>query len=306
MKDLAGKVAFITGGGSGVGLGQAKVFAREGMKVVIADVRQDHLDEALAWFGKNGGTVHGIKLDITDREAYKRAAEETERTFGPVQLLCNTAGVSIFGPMQSASYDDWDWIMSVNVGGVINGVQTFVPRMVEHGQGGHIVNTASMSAFLPMPGCGVYVTSKFAVRGLSENLRMDLEPHGIGVSVLCPGAVNTNIHEAVLTRPRHLQNTGYYGADPKIMQGLKAVIAPGLEPVQLAEHVLKAVRNNDLYVIPYAEFREPLEALHKRVVAVIPDPKDDPGMAGREAAMNARRRERAEAARETAPAGKSK
>jgi len=290
-------VAFITGGGSGVALGQAKVFARAGMKVVIADIRQDHLDSAMDGFRSQVGIeVHPIRMDITDRAAWARAAEETERVFGTVQLLCNTAGVSQFGPMQDATFDDWDWQMSVNLGGVINGIQTFLPRMIAYGQGGHIVNTASMSGFLALPGTGIYSTTKFAVRGLSENLRMDLEPLGIGVSVLCPGAVNTNIHEAVLTRPKHLSNTGYYGADPQVMAGLKAVIAPGFDPVDLGQKVLEAVEKNELYIIPYSEFRDELIARLDRVLAALPDPKDDPGAAARQAVFEARRRERAEQA----------
>jgi NADP-dependent 3-hydroxy acid dehydrogenase YdfG len=292
MKDFKDKVAFITGGGSGVALGQAKVFADAGMKVVIADIRQDHLDQAMGYFLQKKQPVHPIRLDITDRAAYARAADEAERVFGPVQLLCNTAGVSQFGPMQNATYDDWDWQMGVNVGGVINGIQTFVPRMLKHGKGGHIVVTASMAAFTPLAQCGIYCTTKFAVRGLAECLRLDLEPHNIGVSVLCPGAVNTNIHEAVLTRPKHLARTGYYGADPAVMKGLKEVIQPGYDPVDLAKKVMQAVISNELYVIPYAEFREPLIALHQRVLAALPEPKDDPGMNARMAAMQARRAER--------------
>ena len=293
MKDLAGKVAFITGGGSGVALGQAKAFAAAGMKIVIADIRRDHLDSAVEWFKERMLPIHGVQLDITDRKAYAAAADEAEQTFGPVQLLCNTAGVSQFGPVQQATYDDWDWQMSVNLGGTINGIQTFVPRMLKHGQGAHIVNTASMAGFLPLPGCAIYCTTKFAVRGLSECLQLDLAPAGIGVSVLCPGAVNTNIHEAVLTRPKHLSNTGYYGADPTVMKSLKEVIAPGYDPVELGEIVVRAVQANQLYVIPYAEFAAPLQERLNLALAVIPDPKDDPGMAGREAAMTKRRAERA-------------
>ena len=293
MEDFKDKVAFITGGASGVGLGQAKVFAGAGMKVVIADVREDHLEQALTYFRTQpGARAHAIRLDITDRVAYARAADEAERTFGPVQLLCNTAGVSQFGPMQNATYDDWDWQISVNLGGVINGLQTFVPRMLASGLPGHIVNTASMSGFLSLPGTGIYCTTKFAVRGLSECLRMDLEPHGIGVSVLCPGAVNSNIHEAVLTRPAHLSQTGYYGADPAIMASLKAVIEPGLDPVELGRYVLEGVERNALYIIPYSEFRAELTQRLERVLAALPDPKDDPGAARRQAAFDARRRER--------------
>jgi NAD(P)-dependent dehydrogenase (short-subunit alcohol dehydrogenase family) len=295
MKDLSGKTAFITGGGSGVALGQAKVFAAAGMKVVIADIRQDHLDDAMAYFaGQPGAQVHAIRLDVTDRAAWARAADDAEARFGPVRLLCNTAGVSQFGPMQNATYDDWDWQLSVNLGGVINGIQTFVPRMLAQGPPGHIVNTASMSGFLSLPGTGIYATTKFAVRGLSECLRMDLEPLGIGVSVLCPGAVNTNIHEAVLTRPAHLARTGYYGADPAMMASLKAVIEPGLDPVELGRKVLESVERNDLYIIPYSEFRDELISRLDRVLAALPDPKDDPGAARRQEAFTARRRERAQ------------
>jgi NAD(P)-dependent dehydrogenase (short-subunit alcohol dehydrogenase family) len=277
-----------------VALGQAKVFSAAGMKVVIADIRQDHLDEAMSYFSARDATVHAIRLDVTDRAAWARAADEAERTFGPVQVLCNTAGVSQFGPMQNATWDDWDWQLSVNLGGVINGIQTFVPRMIAQGLPAHIVNTASMSAFLSLPGTGIYCTTKFAVRGLSECLRMDLEPHGIGVSVLCPGAVNTNIHEAVLTRPAHFARTGYYGADPAVMAGLKAVIEPGLDPVELGRKVLEGVERNDPYIIPYSEFRTELVARLEGVLAALPDPRDDPGAARRQEAFSARRRERAE------------
>src|SRR5262245_56043517 len=293
MRELSGKVAFITGGGSGVALGQAKVFAAAGMKVVIDDIQANHLAAAHTWFGAQSGQhVHAIRMDVTDRDAWARAADEAERTFGPVQLLCNTAGVSQFGPMQNATYDDWDWQLSVNLGGVVNGIQTFVPRMLKHGLGAHIVNSSDLSGFLSLSGTGIYCTTKFAVRGLSECLRLDLEPHGIGVSVLCPGAVNTNIHEAVLTRPAHLAKTGYYGADPTVMAGLKAVIEPGLDPVELGRKVLEGVQRNELYLIPYSEFREELVARLDRVLAVLPDPADDPGAAARQAVFSARRKQR--------------
>lgn len=284
MKELAGKVAFITGGGSGVALGQAKVFAKAGMKVVIADIRKDHLEQAMAYFKEQNAPVHPIHLDITDRKAMAEAADEAERVFGPVQLLCNTAGVNLLGPLVNVTYDDWDWLMGVNVGGVINGIQTFVPRMIEYGKGGHIVNTASMSSFRPLRGTGIYATTKFAVRGLSESLRIELEPYDIGVSVLCPGAVNTNIHEAVLTRPKNLSNTNTHVGTEE-MKRQKAVIEPGFDPVALGEKVLDAVENNKLYIIPYPEFRETLIEIHNRVLEALPDPKDDPDMMKRVEAL---------------------
>lgn len=281
MTQVAGRTAFITGGGSGVALGQAKVFAQAGCKVAIADIRQDHLDEAMAWFDGRGHDVMAVKLDITDRDAYARAADAVEAKLGPVELLFNTAGVSIFGPLQNATYDDWDWQLDVNLKGVINGIQTFVPRMIERDKGGHIVNTASMSAFVALKGTGIYCTSKMAIRGLSECLALDLADHGIGVSMLCPGAVNSNIHEAVLTRPAHQQNTGYYGADPDVMAHLKQVIAVGMEPEVLAQYVLKGVEADQLYILPYPEFRGTLEDIHERVMAAVARPEDDPDYAKR-------------------------
>jgi NAD(P)-dependent dehydrogenase (short-subunit alcohol dehydrogenase family) len=277
MEELQGKVAFITGGGSGVGLGQAKVLAEEaGMRVVIVDVRDDHLAQASAYFAARQLPVHAIKLDITDRAAYARAADESERVFGPVQLLCNTAGVSQFGPIEQASDDDWDWQVDVNLKGMINGVQVFLPRMVKAAAGAHIVNTASMSAFVALPQTGVYCTTKFAVRGYSESLRVELDKLGIGVSILCPGGVNTNIHESVLSRPDRYRSTGYYGADPEVFKRLKAVIETGIDPVDLARIVVAAVRRNDFWILPYPEFIPTLEKQHAEVIAALRRYENDP------------------------------
>ena len=273
---VAGRTAFITGGGSGVGLGQAKVFAEAGCKIAIADIRQDHLDEAVAWFEKAGHAVMPVRLDITDPAAFAAAADAVEAKLGPVELLFNTAGVSIFGPLLQATAEDWEWQMSVNVRGVVNGVQTFVPRMIERRNGGHVVNTGSMSSFIALPRTGIYCATKMAIRGYTETLAAEIAEHGIGVSLLCPGPVNTNIHESVLSRPTHLQNTGYYGADPEMFAYLKKVIEIGMEPETLARHVLKAVEDNQLYILAYPEFRETLEDIHARVMGSFADPKDDP------------------------------
>jgi len=276
MTDVSGKVAFITGGGSGVGYGQAHVFADAGCRIAIADIRQDHLDEAAEKLDAAGHEVMAIRLDITDPDAYARAADDVEARLGPVQLLFNTAGVSIFGPLQNATREDWEWQMNVNLWGVINGVQVFLPRMLERGDDCHIVNTASMSAFVSLPGTGIYCTTKMALRGLSECLSMDLQQTRVRVSMLCPGAVNTNIHEAVLTRPRHLEKTGYYGADPEAFARLKKVIEVGMEPETLARYVLKGVQEDALYILPYPEFRETLEDIHTRVMKALANPEDDP------------------------------
>jgi len=276
MTDITGKTAFITGGASGVGFGQAQVFGAAGCKVAIADIMQNRLDEATAKLAAQGVTVMPLRLEITDPQAYARAADAVEAKLGPVQLLFNTAGVSIFGPLKNATPEDWQWQMNVNVYGMINGVQTFLPRMLERGDDCHIVNTASMSAFVALPGTGIYCATKMAVRGYSECLSMELADTRVKVSMLCPGAVNTNIHESVLTRPEHLQNTGYYGADPEVFKRLKAVISMGMEPDQLARYVLEGVKKNAFYILPYPEFREPLEAIHSRVMGALAQPGDDP------------------------------
>lgn len=295
MEDFRDKVAFITGGGSGVGLGQAKVFGKAGCRVVIADIRKDHLDEGLKALRDQKTECHGIPLDITDREAYARAADEVQRVFGaPPQLLFNTAGVSIFGPMEKSTYSDWDWQMGVNLGGVVNGIQTFVPRMIAHGQGGHIVNTASLGGFLSSNFAGIYCTAKFAVVGLSDALREALAQYNIGVSVLCPANVKSNIAEAVKTRPAKYADSGYH-YDEETFASLSRIYSQGMEPVELAGHVLEAVKKNQQYIIPYPEARAPLEAHFKAIVDSVAPPDSDPaGVAKREAAMMKYREEVAE------------
>jgi NAD(P)-dependent dehydrogenase (short-subunit alcohol dehydrogenase family) len=220
--------------------------------------------------------VLAVKLDISDSKAYKRAADKVEKALGPVQLLFNTAGVSQFGPMQDATREDWEWQINVNLWGMINGIQVFLPRMLERGDDCHIINTASMSAFVSLARTGLYCTTKMAVRGLTECLSMDLENTKVRVSLLCPGAVNSNIHESVLSRPKHLEKTGCYGADPEVFSWLKTVIEAGMEPETLASYVLKGVENDALYILPYPEFRETLENIHKRVMDALAKPEDDP------------------------------
>jgi NAD(P)-dependent dehydrogenase (short-subunit alcohol dehydrogenase family) len=273
MKDIKDKVAFITGGASGIGLAMARVFAREGMKVVIADIRRDHLDEAMALFN-GAGAVHAIELDVSDREAMAGAAAETERVFGKVHVLCNNAGIGIGGPMQLATYDDWDWTINVNLWGVINGVQAFLPRILAHGEGGHIVTTSSMSGFLPTLGAGLYITTKFAVVGLSEALRTELVTEDVGVSVLCPGPVQTNIAESGLTRPAHLANTGYAETD-KLRQ-THSVSSVYMDPMKVGERVLEGILRNDLYIFTHPEFRAGIKSRCDAIMAAIPNEEPDP------------------------------
>ncbi len=283
MQDVTGKVAFITGGASGVGFGMAKVFATAGMKVVMADVRQDHLDEAMKQLAAHKASLHPIRVDVTDRVALARAADETERVFGKVHVVCNNAGINLFNDIGSATYSDWDWVLGVNLGGVVNGVQTFVPRIKAHGEGGHIVNTASMASFISGPGAGIYTCSKFAVRGLSEALRWSLAPHGIGVSVLCPGLVKSAIYESEQIRPAHLQGSRM---DPQFLTRLAQVHQIGMEPEEVGEKVLRGIRRGDFYIFPHPEFKEELQAIFDEALHALPE---EPAPAARVAFEDGRR-----------------
>jgi NAD(P)-dependent dehydrogenase (short-subunit alcohol dehydrogenase family) len=288
MQDLEGRVAFITGGGSGVGLGMAKAFVAAGMKVAIADVRADHLEAATA---ELGGAVHAIRLDVTDRDAFARAADETERVLGKVHVLCNNAGINLFNDIADATYQDWDWVLGVNLGGVVNGVVTFVPRIKAHGEGGHVVNTASMAAFVAGPGAGIYTTAKFAVHGLSDALRWSLLPYGIGVSMVCPGLVKSKIYESDLIRPAEL-STDMTPADDEFMRILPGLHEAGMEPEEIGEKVLLAIRENRFYVFTHPEHRDELSEIFDQTIAAFPD---EPVPADRLAVEEARRAGKARA-----------
>jgi NAD(P)-dependent dehydrogenase (short-subunit alcohol dehydrogenase family) len=195
MKDLAGRTAFVTGGANGIGLGLARVLLDQGCKVVIADIREDSIEQALAVLDNR--EVTGIRLDVASRDGFAAAADEAEARMGPVTLLFNNAGVNLFRSIDESSYEDWDWVLGVNLQGVINGVQTFVPRMKERGLGGHIINTASMASFLASGMPGIYNCAKFAVRGLSEQLRHEPpRPRHRRLGALCPGLVNSEIYRS--------------------------------------------------------------------------------------------------------------
>jgi NAD(P)-dependent dehydrogenase (short-subunit alcohol dehydrogenase family) len=274
MQDFSGKHAFITGGASGAGLGQAKVFGGAGCRVTIADIRPDAIEAALAELRGRGIEAYGIPLDITDRAAFARAADEAEAHFGPLHLLFNTAGVSIFGPLEQASYDDYDWVVNVNWWGVVNSMQTWVPRMLAHGEGGHIVNTASLGAFFANSGAGIYSATKFAVHGITMAMRDALKDKGIGVSVLCPANIRSNIAESVKTRPAHLSNSGYK-VDEREIAALHEIYSQGMDPEELAGHVKAAIEENRFYIIPYPEARGLLEAAFQQVLDALPPADSD-------------------------------
>jgi NAD(P)-dependent dehydrogenase (short-subunit alcohol dehydrogenase family) len=263
MREVNGKVAFITAGASGIGLSMARVFLRNGMKVVIADLLRKHLDEVAGELDGNRN-VHLIQLDVADRAAMARAAEETLRAFGKVHVLCNNAGVSQRNPIDEATYADWDYVVSVNLGGTINGLVSFLPKIKAHGEGGHIVNTSSMAGMIPVPAfAGIYAATKFAIRGLTDSLRLALGPHRIGASVLCPGLTRTRaITAGDLYRAAHSAGTQpSESRDP---------MAHGMDPQEVGERVLEAILRNEPYIFPHGEFREELRQYFDEMLAAFP------------------------------------
>jgi NAD(P)-dependent dehydrogenase (short-subunit alcohol dehydrogenase family) len=274
MQNLIGRTAFVTGGASGIGLGIAKALLGAGMRVVIADIRDDHLQSAQAELG-SADRILALKLDITNRADYARAADAAEARFGKLHILCNNAGVAVVGPTILATYADWDWVMGVNLGGTINGIVTILPRIQKHGEGGHIVSTASMSGLLPHPGATIYGTSKGAIVSMMECMRAELEPQGIICSAFCPGAVQSNIAEAAKTRPADLAATGYGESDKRRSLGQQFFHLYQTKE-QVGERVLQGILNDELYIMTHSEFRQGLEDRVQAIRTAVPDlPEND-------------------------------
>jgi NAD(P)-dependent dehydrogenase (short-subunit alcohol dehydrogenase family) len=274
MKDFAGRTAFVTGGANGVGIGLVRALLAQGCNVAIADIRPAHIDAALK--ALDNPRAMGVQVDVSSRADLARAAESVEARFGVVSLLFNNAGVNLFQSVEESSYDDWDWIMGVNLHGPINGVMTFVPRMIRAKQGGYIVNTASMAGFLAAGVCGIYNTTKFAVRGLSESLRASLAAHGIGVSVLCPGLVKSYIYASDEIRPEALKG----GAKPVNAQNVKRLAEVhqfGMEPDVIAARVLEAMREDRFHVFSHPEFKDELSEVFGEILQDFRDYPVDPG-----------------------------
>lgn len=276
MQNLSGKTAFVTGGASGIGLGIAIALKKAGMNVVIADIRQDHLDEAAAALGAgtSGGAVLALKLDVTDRDAFAAAADAAEARFGKLHLLVNNAGIGVVGPVEQASYGDWDWSVSVNLGGVINGVMTILPRILAHGEGGHIVSTASMSGLMPHPGAVIYTTTKAAVIGMMEAMRGELEPKGVICSAFCPGAVATNIQDSGKTRPGKYADTGYAESD-KRRQGSANFGHLFMTKEEVGERVREGIEGDELFICTHREFLDGVTERAGAMVAAIPQREEN-------------------------------
>lgn len=273
MQNLPGKTAFITGGASGIGLGIAKALLGAGMNMAIADIRDDHLAAAEAELA-GGDKVLPIKLDVTDRAAFAAAADAAEAKFGKIHILCNNAGVAVVGPTELATFADWDWVMGVNVGGTINGIVTILPRILAHGEGGHIVCTASMSGLVPVGGTTIYSSGKAAVTSMMECMRPELEARGVICSAFCPGAVQSNIAEAGKTRPADLSETGYAEADKRRASGGNFMHLFQTKE-EVGQRVLEGILNDELYILTHSEFltgvRERGEATTAAVQTHLPE-----------------------------------
>ncbi|WP_338240942.1 SDR family oxidoreductase [Aurantiacibacter hainanensis] len=271
MQQLEGRVGFITGGASGIGLGMAKAFLAEGMKVSLADWNEDHIAKAKGELAGNNA-VHFVKTNVADRENLRAAVNETLDHFGKIHVLCNNAGVNGGGTAASPDFEDWDRALSVNLGGVINGTKIVVPIIRAQGEGGHVVNTSSMAGVVPLPGLAAYSTAKYAVRGFSESLRIQLAEKGIGVSCLFPGATRT----ALVPTPEDDPTLDEKNA-PQFLKDLWDAMRGAIDPLDTGRAVVEAIRENRFYIFTNREFLEEVKERHREIEDAFPDDEPTPG-----------------------------
>jgi len=275
VRDFRGKAAFVTGGASGIGLALGRAFAKAGCRVMLADIEEAALADAVHNLERIGPEIRGVVCDVADSASVEAAAEQTSAAFGRVHILCNNAGVAAGSGIDDISLASWRWVLDVNLMGIVHGLRAFLPHMRGHFEGGHIVNTASMAGMLSDGGMGLspYTASKYAVVALSEGLRAELEPYGIGVTVLCPGFVQTRIAEAGRNRPAR------YGAHAPVGSPRSAAIAElvrtGIDPKAVADRVLAAIRNDELYVFTHPEYRQAIEARFAGILAAFDTPEGE-------------------------------
>jgi NAD(P)-dependent dehydrogenase (short-subunit alcohol dehydrogenase family) len=265
VRNFAGKTAFVTGGASGIGLGISQALLSEGMNVVIGDVNEAHMDDARTKL--EGASAEFVHVDVTDRESVARAADAAVAAFGDLHVLCNNAGIAGGGAVADPAFADWDRAMAVNLGGAVNVVKTFVPLIRKHGNGGHVVNTSSIAAItaLPFEG-GAYTTAKFAVRGLSESLRLSLAPEGIGVSVLCPGLTLTRILAAPDREDPDAKPMASEGDPDALFNSMDGA----MDPIEVGRAVVRGIRENLPYILSHGEFREEIRSLFDEIIDAFP------------------------------------
>lgn len=266
-----GRVAFVTGAVTGIGLGAAQAFADAGMLLALSYRNEDDKASTARWFAEKGYEEPlFIKLDVTDREGFAAAADKVVEHFGEVHVLVNNAGVSVFGPTDEASYDDFDWIMNVNYGGVVNGIVSFLPRIKASEGRRHVVNVASMAAFLPGPQAGIYTASKFAVRGLTESLRYNLAPHGIGCSLCCPALTRTNAWTSAMKRPEGYGESGFPETSDEQLRQFGTAFEEGMDPYEVGAKILRGMTRQDGLILTHPEHGPDFEEIHEKVMAALP------------------------------------
>jgi NAD(P)-dependent dehydrogenase (short-subunit alcohol dehydrogenase family) len=258
MKDFKGRVAVVTGAASGIGRALADRCAREGMKVVLADVEADALANTEASMKAAGATVLAVRTDVSRAGDVEALARKTVDVFGAAHLLFNNAGVGIEGAIWENTLAEWEWVIGVNLWGVIYGVRAFVPIMLAQNTDCHIVNTASIAGLISGPGLGAYKVTKHSVATLSETLHHELTERGakIRVSVLCPGPVNTRIIDSARNRPGHVQTQPPSGAPGARWEALRQMVQAGMPPAQVADIVFDAIRKDRFYILPHPEMKE--------------------------------------------------
>jgi NAD(P)-dependent dehydrogenase (short-subunit alcohol dehydrogenase family) len=262
MRDLEGKTAFITGGASGIGLAIAHALGGAGMSIMLADIEETALAAAVVDLQDRQIRVASVICDVTRRAAVEAAAVKTIETFGKVHVVCNNAGVGAGGPIDEIAHDEWAWVLEVNLMGVVYGLECFLPRLRAHGEGGYILNTASMAGLISMPTLEPYSATKYAVVALSEGWAAQLEPEGIGVGVLCPGFVRTNIFSSRRNRPDRFGGAVSEGGD-----FASELVKSGIDPGHVGRRVLEGVQNNERYIFTHPQMRPYVEARFGAIMA---------------------------------------
>jgi NAD(P)-dependent dehydrogenase (short-subunit alcohol dehydrogenase family) len=278
MEDLQGKTAFITGGASGMGLAMAEAFGREGMNVMIADIEADVAMRQAEALRAKQIKAECVQVDVTSRDSLRHGALATIAKFGKVHVVANNAGIGAGGPVGSVPEGDWDWVIDVNLKGVVYGVEVFAPLIESHGEGGHFVNTASMAGHISPSGMEPYCATKFAVVAMSEGWRAQLEPKNIGVSVLCPGLVSTNIYNG----RRNRQNAIYGEKDKDFgqerLEQSRQWMAAGIDPLVVGQRVVEGVKDNDMYIFTHVEYEGPVRQRFERIMAGFEKSKQSPAL----------------------------
>ena len=265
MQKLEGKTAIVTGAASGIGLGLARTFARQGMAVVLSDIRGDRLESALAEVRGLGARAIAVPSDVSEHAAVQKIADEALKAFGAVHVACNNAGITIHGKsVVDLTPEEWDWIIGVNLYGVIHGIGIFLPLIRAHGGEGHMINTASIAGF-QVSGyrkSGGYAATKFAVLALTESLAHDLTDTPVGISVLAPAAVKTRIYTSGENRPARFGGAYEESGNNQFQKELEK----GLEPDVVGERVVRAIKNRELYIFTHMETKDWLMARHQRII----------------------------------------